>query len=124
MVRHSSASPGWPRPKSLRFPGPHPACRLLLVCAMTVPRQVLPGTVYLVTRRCLQRAFLLRPSRLTNATVGYLLAVAAERYGIRLNAFCVLSNPILLELTPPMAKLPDFYQYMDSLIARAINASI
>ena len=45
---------------------------------MTAPRQVLPGTVYLVTRRCLGRCFLLRPSRLTNETVGYLLAVAAK----------------------------------------------
>jgi REP element-mobilizing transposase RayT len=91
---------------------------------MTVPRQVLPGTVYLVTRRCLQRAFLLRPSRLTNATVGYLLAVAAERYDIRLHAFCVLSNHLHLVLTDPKAQLPAFHQYLDSLIARAINASL
>jgi REP element-mobilizing transposase RayT len=97
---------------------------LLFASAMTSPRQVLPGATYLITRRCLQRAFLLRPSRLTNATVGYLLAVASERYGIRLHAFCVLSNHLHLVLTDPKAQLPAFHQYLDSLIARAVNASL
>jgi REP element-mobilizing transposase RayT len=97
---------------------------LLGVGAVTAPRQVLPGTVYLVTRRCLQRAFLLRPSRLTNDTVGYLLAVAAGRYDIRVHAFCVLSNHLHLVVTDPRAQLPAFHQYLDSLIARAVNASL
>jgi hypothetical protein len=33
---------------------------------MTAPREIIPGTTYLVTRRCTQRQFLLRPSRGTN----------------------------------------------------------
>jgi REP element-mobilizing transposase RayT len=59
---------------------------------VTAPRQVLPGTAYLVTRRCAQREFLLRPSPATNAVFLYVLAVAACRFGIRVHAFCVLSN--------------------------------
>jgi putative transposase len=91
---------------------------------MTAPRQVLPGTTYLVTRRCLQRCFLLRPSRLTNETVGYLLAVASRRYGIQVHVFCVLSNHLHLVVTDPEARLPAFHQYLDSLVARAINAAL
>lgn len=91
---------------------------------MTAPRQILPGTTYLVTRRCFQRRFLLRPSRLTNDTVGYLLAVAAKRYGLVVHVFCVLSNHLHLVVTDPEARLPAFSQYLDSLVARALNASL
>jgi putative transposase len=89
---------------------------------MTAPRQILPGASYLMTRRCTQREFLLRPSRLTNAVVGYLLAVAARRYGILVHAFCVMSNHLHLVVTDPEAMLPAFGQYLDGLIGRAMNA--
>ncbi len=97
---------------------------LLETVTMTAPRQVLPATTYLVTRRCLQRRFLLRPSPLTNQTVGYLLAVAAARFDIQVHVFCVLSNHFHLVVTDPKAQLPAFHQYFDSLVARAINASL
>jgi REP element-mobilizing transposase RayT len=97
---------------------------MLVVCAMTAPRQVLPGVTYLFTRRCFQRAFLLRPSRLTNGTVGYLLAVAAKRYGIQVHAFCVLSNHLHLVLSDPEARLPAFGQFFDSMVGRAVNAAL
>lgn len=91
---------------------------------MTAPRQVLPGTTYLVTRRCAQRQFLLKPSGTTNAIFAYLLAVAAGRFGIQLHAFCVLSNHFHLVLTDPHARLPAFHQFLDALVARAVNASL
>jgi len=91
---------------------------------MTAPRQVLPGSTYLVTRRCAQRQFLLRPSKTTSDVFLYLLAVAAGRFGIRLHAFCVLSNHFHLVLTDPDARLPAFHQFLDALVARAINASL
>jgi REP element-mobilizing transposase RayT len=91
---------------------------------MTVPRQVLPGATYLITRRCLHRCFLLRPSRLINDTVGYLLAVAATRHRVQVHAFCVLSNHIHLVVTDPEARLPAFSQFFDSLVARAVNAAL
>jgi putative transposase len=90
---------------------------------VTAPRQVLRGT-YLVTRRCAQRQLLLRPSALTNALFRYILAVAASRFGIRLHAFCVLSNHFHLIVTDPEARLPAFSQFLDSLVARAVNASL
>jgi REP element-mobilizing transposase RayT len=95
------------------------------MCAhMTAPRQVLAGTTYLVTRRCAQRQFLLRPSKTTNEVFLFLLAVAAQRFGIQIHAFCVLSNHFHLVVTDPHARLPAFHQFLDALVARAINASV
>ncbi len=91
---------------------------------MTAPRQVLPGTTYLVTRRCAQRKFLLRPSAETNRIFLYVLAVAARRFAVQVHAFCVLSNHFHLVATDPHARLPAFEQYLDSLVARAVNASL
>jgi REP element-mobilizing transposase RayT len=91
---------------------------------VTAPRQVLPGTTYLVTRRCAQRQFLLQPCPATNSILLYLLGVAADRFGIQLHAFCVLSNHYHLVVTDPGARLPAFGQYLDSLVARALNASL
>jgi REP element-mobilizing transposase RayT len=77
-----------------------------------------------VTRRCAQRQFLLRPSQATNAVFLYVLAVAARRFGIRVHAFCVLSNHFHLVVTDPDARLPAFEQYLCSLVARALNVSL
>jgi REP-associated tyrosine transposase len=91
---------------------------------MTAPRQVLPGTTYLVTRRCSERRFFLRPSRLVNEIFCYVLAVAAERYGLFVHAFCVLSNHYHLVVTDPDARLPEFHRYLDGLVARATNCCL
>jgi REP-associated tyrosine transposase len=98
----------------------------LLPCPwrMTAPRRILPGTTYLVTRRCAQRHFLLRPSKTTNEVFLYLLAVAAQRFDIRVHAFCVLSNHFHLVVTDTAARLPAFHQFLDALVARAVNASL
>ena len=91
---------------------------------MTAPRQVLPGTTYLVTRRCFQRQLLLQPSETTSQTFLFVLAVAARRFGVQVHAYCVLSNHFHLVVTDPDARLPAFEQYLDSLVARALNASL
>jgi REP element-mobilizing transposase RayT len=89
---------------------------------MTAPRQILTDTTYLVTRRCSERRFFLRPSKALNEVVRYILAVAAERHGVALHAFCVLSNHLHLIVTDVRGNLPAFEQYVGSLVARAINA--
>ena len=91
---------------------------------MTAPRQVLPGTTYLVTRRCSERRFFLRPSKKTNEIFRYVLAVAARRFDVQVHIVCVLSNHFHLVVTDPAARLPAFEQYLDSLVARAVNASL
>lgn len=91
---------------------------------MTAPRQILPGTTYLVTRRCSQRQFFLQPGATTNGVFGYVLAVAAQRFGVLVHAYCVMSNHFHIVVTDPGARLPGFEQYLDSLVARALNASL
>jgi putative transposase len=91
---------------------------------MTAPRQILPGTMYLVTRRCSERRFFLRPSDITNALFGYVLAVASQRYGILVHACCVLSNHFHLVVTDPEARLPEFHRYLDGLLARSMNSAL
>jgi REP element-mobilizing transposase RayT len=91
---------------------------------MTAPRQVLPGQSYLITRRCILRQYLLRPSAATNANFLYVLAVAARRHGIEVHAYCVLSNHYHLVVTDPEARLPAFLQFLNEFVARAVNASL
>jgi REP element-mobilizing transposase RayT len=90
---------------------------------MTAPRQILPGSTYLITRRCSQRQLLLKPSATTNAVFRYVLAVAARCHGIRVHAYCVMSNHFHLVVTDPKCRLPAFAQHLGSLVARALNAS-
>jgi REP element-mobilizing transposase RayT len=52
------------------------------------------------------------------------LAVASRRFNVRVHAFCVLSNHFHLIVTDLDARLPAFEQYLDSLVARAVNASL
>ena len=47
-----------------------------------LPREVLPGRFYMITRRATQRQLLLRPDAETNNIFLYVLAVAALRFGI------------------------------------------
>lgn len=89
---------------------------------VTAPRRVVPGTTYLVTRRCTQRELLLRPSTLTNLIFKFVLAVAAARYGVLIHAACVMSNHYHLVLTDPHANLPDFGRLLDGVVAKAMNA--
>ena len=53
---------------------------------MTCPRRVVPGTTYLLTRRCTQRRFTLVPRGLVPALFGYCIALAAKRHGILVHA--------------------------------------
>jgi REP element-mobilizing transposase RayT len=89
---------------------------------MTAPRRVVPGTQYLLTRRCSERRFFLRPSNAVNDILRYVLAVAAKRYSVALHGFCVLSNHVHIVLTDVNGNLPAFERYFDSLVARSINA--
>jgi putative transposase len=91
---------------------------------VTPPRRVLPGTTSFVTRRCSERRCFLRPSRSTNEIVLYALALAAQRYRVLVHAVCAMSNHIHLVVTDVEARLPDFMRDLNSLIARAVNASL
>ena len=100
--------PPWPWPCSGPF--------------VTAPRYVVPGATYLVTRRCSQRWFFLRPSEETNAIFKYAMAVAAERTGVEVHVAVMMSNHWHGLVTDPRGDLPKFFQVMHRLIANAMNA--
>jgi REP element-mobilizing transposase RayT len=87
------------------------------------PRRILPGETYLITRRCYQRTFRLRPCAETNRIFLYCLAFAAHRTGVVLHAACVMSNHHHLVVTDPRGVLPDFLRELHRLTAKATNAS-
>lgn len=91
---------------------------------MTAPRQILPSVTYLITRRCFDRMFLLRPSAQVNELFEYVLAAKAKEYGILLHAYCVLSNHWHCVLTDPHGRLPEFQRDLGSTVARAMNAEL
>lgn len=89
-----------------------------------MPREILPGRTYLVTRRCSQRQFLLTPSQRTNQLVRYCLADAARHTGVQIHAVCVMSNHWHGVVTDPHARLPEFLERFHRLLARAQNAAL
>ena len=89
---------------------------------MTAPREIIPGTTYLVTRRCTQRQFLLRPSRVTNQIFKYCLVVASKRTGVLVHGYAVMSNHYHLVVTDAEGNLPLFMGWLNKYVAKSINA--
>ena len=89
---------------------------------MASPRRVVPGAIYLITRRCSQRTFRLRPSAATTHILAYCLAYALEKTGVMLHAACFMSNHHHLVVSDPMGLLPDFLRELHRLTAKAMNA--
>lgn len=89
--------------------------------AMTVPREILPGRTYLITRRCSQRQFLLRPDKKTNAVFAYCLAEAASRHNIQLVAWAAMSNQFHAVVHDPDGCLPAFLMRLHAMLARCLN---
>jgi REP element-mobilizing transposase RayT len=90
---------------------------------MTAPRRVLPNRTYLITRRCSERRLFLRPDPQVTWIFEYLLAHACERHGFELHGFVCMSNHYHLVVTDHEARLPEFQQYLNSLLARAVNCA-
>ncbi len=65
---------------------------LLPSWVMTTPRQVVPGRFAMLTRRCTQRMFLLRPDAEANNAILYCMIEAAVRFRMEIVVFAVMSN--------------------------------
>ena len=89
-----------------------------------MPRRIIPNSTYLVTRRCTQRLFLLKPSTRTSTAFVYCLAVAAQKTGVLIHAVAVLSNHYHLVCTDPEGRLPEFMCHLNKLVAKCMNASM
>ena len=86
-----------------------------------LPRQIIPGRTYLITRRVARRELRLKPSPVVNQLLLYCLAHAARKTGIEIHAFAFLSNHHHLIITDPDGRLPLFCQNFHGLVARALN---
>ncbi len=89
---------------------------------MPLPREVLPGRTYMITRRCTQRQFLLRPDPATNNAFVYCLAVAAQRTGIVVLFTAAQSNHHHTGIYDPLGTYPDFIEHFHKLLAKCMNA--
>jgi putative transposase len=89
---------------------------------MTLPRDVIPGRIYMFTRRCTQRQFLMRPDPETNNAYIYCLAVAANRFGIQV--FCTMpeSNHHHTNARDVEGKYPEFLELFHKLFAKCQNS--
>jgi putative transposase len=89
---------------------------------MSIPREVLPGQTYMLTRRCTQRQYLMRPDPETNNAFIYCLAVAATRYRIQVLFTMAMSNHHHTGIHDPDGNYPAFLEHFHKLFAKCQNA--
>jgi len=89
---------------------------------MSSPRQVIPGQFYMITRRCTQRQFLLRPDPATNNAFTYCLIEAAQRCQIEVLLPCALSNHYHAVIFDRWGRYPEFAEHFHKMFARCQNA--
>jgi REP element-mobilizing transposase RayT len=91
---------------------------------MTLPRQVVPGRDYMITRRCSERRFFLRPDEDTNNAFVYCLALAATRAKVRVTFSVAMSNHHHTGIHDPDGNFPVFTEHFHGLLARCQNAHL
>jgi putative transposase len=89
---------------------------------MSTPREVLPGQAYMITRRCTQRQFLMRPDPETNNAFIYCLAEAAIRFGIDVMFTLAMSNHHHTGIYDAEGNYPAFLEHFHKLFAKCQNA--
>jgi hypothetical protein len=75
----------------------------------------------MITRRCTQRQFLMRPDEETNNAYLYCLAVAAKRFRIEVLFTIALSNHHHTGIRDPHGNYPEFLEYFHKLFAKCQN---
>ncbi len=91
---------------------------------MTDPRPVLDDRTYMITRRCAERRFFLRPDDQVDQAFAYCFGVAAKRHGIDVYWLSVMSNHYHDGVHDNEGKYPKFLQYFHSLLARCLNVHL
>ncbi len=95
---------------------------LLVAHVVTQPRQILPNSTYLATRRTCQRQFLFRPDERSNNDVIYALAVMSERHNVQVIDFNLLSDHLHQEFFARLANAPAYLRDLHGFIAKVFNA--
>jgi len=89
---------------------------------MSLPRPVFPGRFLLITRRCTQRQFLLRPDEATNELFTYLLAEAAQRFEMDIVLSQMMSNHHHTVLYDARGLEVEFREHFHRMVAKSQNA--
>ena len=89
---------------------------------MSVPREVVPARFYMITRRCTQRQFLLRPDPQTNNNFLYCLAEAAARFEIDVLLPSALSNHHHTVVFDRHGRVIEFVAHFHKMLAKCQNA--
>jgi REP element-mobilizing transposase RayT len=89
---------------------------------MTLPRQVVPGRDFMVTRRCSERRFFLRPDAETNSVFLYCLGLAARHANVHVLFTVAMSNHHHTSIHDPDGNVPLFLEHFHGLLARCQNA--
>jgi hypothetical protein len=76
----------------------------------------------MITRRCSERRFLLRPDHETNNAFLYCLAVAAQRFGIQVIFTYAAANHHHTGIFDPDGRYPEFLAYFHKYVAKCQNA--
>jgi putative transposase len=76
----------------------------------------------MITRRCTQRQFLLRPDPATNNAFRYCLIAAALRAEIEVLLPCAMSNHYHAVVYDRAGRYPEFIEHFHKLLARSQNA--
>jgi putative transposase len=98
------------------------AASLLSPEPMTAPRRILPDQAWMVTRRCTQRQFLLRPDPETRNAFLYCLIEAAQKADVHVVIAQMMSNHTHESALPRGGTIIDFYQRFHTHLARCVNA--
>jgi putative transposase len=98
------------------------ASHVLVLAAMSVPRQVMPGRFWMDTRRCTQRQFLMRPDAETNNNFLYCLAEAAARFEIEVLLPSALSNHHHTVFYDRHGRIIEFVEHFHKMFAKCQNA--
>jgi len=89
---------------------------------MSRPRSIFPRRCYLLTRRCSERRFFMRPDPETNNAFLYCLAIASQRHNIDVVGFGMMSNHAHVVINDTDGQLPLFLQLFHRLFACHQNA--
>lgn len=84
---------------------------------MSLPRAIFSQRCYLITRRCSERRFFMRPDKETTNAFIYCLAVSAQRFGIGVVGFGTMSNHYHAVIVDNDGCLPDFLQFFHRIFA-------
>jgi hypothetical protein len=91
---------------------------------MSLPRQVIPGADHMITRRCSERRFFLRPDDETNNAFIYCLALAAIRARVDGLFVVAMSNHYHAGIHDPEGNFPIFCEHFHALLARCLNTHL